>query len=85
MNVDVFNTNYTIQLFPNPSKSDLTISLEGIEYVDIVIFDMQGKVMLQQSYLLDRDYINLSALAAGTYFVKIISPEESKIIRISKY
>ena len=85
VNVDVFNTNYTIQLFPNPSKSDLTISLEGIEYVDIIIFDMQGKVMLQQSYLLDRDNINLSALAAGTYFVKTISSEESKIIRITKY
>ena len=85
VNVDVFNTNYTIQLFPNPSKSDLTISLKGIEYVDIIIFDMHGKVMLQQSYLLDRDNINLSALAAGTYFVKTISSEESKIIRITKY
>ena len=85
VNVDVFNTNYKIQLFPNPSKSDLTISLEGIEYVDVLIFDMHGKLMLQQSNLLDRDHINLSALAAGTYFVKIISPEESKIIRISKY
>ena len=85
VNVDVFNTNYTTQLFPNPSKSDLTISLEGIEYVDIVIFDIHGKVMLQQSNLFDRDHINISALAAGTYFVKTISLEESKIIRITKY
>ena len=85
VNVDVFNTNYPIQLFPNPTKSDLTISLEGIEYVDIVIFDIHGKVMLQQSNLFDRDNINLSALAAGTYFVKTISSEESKIIRITKY
>ena len=84
VNVDIFNTN-SIQLFPNPTKSDLTISLEGIEYVDIIVFDIQGKVMLQQSYLLDRDNINLSALAPGTYFVKTISSEESKIIRITKY
>ena len=53
--------------------------------MDIIVFDMQGKVMLQQSYLLDRDNINLSALAPGTYFVKTISSEESKIIRITKY
>ena len=85
VNVDIFNTNYKIQLFPNPSKSDLTISLEGIEYVDIVIFDIHGKVMLQQSNLFDRDHINISALAAGTYFVKTISLEGSKIIRITKY
>ena len=85
VNLDVFNTNYKIQLFPNPSKSDLTISFEGIEYMDIVIFDIHGKVMLQQSNLFDRDHINISALAAGTYFVKTILLEESKIIRITKY
>ena len=53
--------------------------------MDIVIFDIHGKVMLQQSNLFDRDHINISALAAGTYFVKTISLEGSKIIRITKY
>ena len=85
VNVDVYNTNYAIQLFPNPTKNDLTVSLEGVKYVDIVIFDIHGKAMLEQSYLLDRDNINISSLAAGTYFVKIITSEESKIIRISKH
>ena len=85
VNVDVYNTNYPIQLFPNPTKNDLTVSLKGVKYVDIIIFDIHGKVMLEQSHLLDRDNINLSSLAAGTYFVKIISSEESKIIRVSKH
>ena len=85
VNVDVYNTNYPIQLFPNPTKNDLTVSLKGVKYVDIIIFDIHGKVMLQQSSLVNRDNINLSSLAAGTYFVKTISSEESKIIRISKY
>ena len=75
----------TIQLFPNPTKNDLTVSLKGVKYVDIIIFDIHGKVMLQQSSLVNRDNINLSSLAAGTYFVKTISSEESKVIRISKY
>ena len=85
VNVDVYNTNYPIQLFPNPTKNDLTVSLKGVKYVDIIIFDIHGKVMLQQSSLVNRDNINLSSLAAGTYFVKTISSEESKVIRISKY
>mgnify|MGYP001292453148 CR=1 FL=1 len=85
VNVDFFNTTSTIQLFPNPAKNDLTISIEGIEYVDVVIFDIHGKVMLQQSRLIDLDHINLSSLAAGAYFVKIISSDESKIVRIAKY
>ena len=85
VNVDVYNTNYPIQLFPNPTKNDLTVSLKGVKYVDIIIFDIHGKVMLEHSCLLDRDHINISSLAAGTYFVKIISSEESKIIRVSKH
>ena len=86
VSLDAFNTSFAIQLFPNPTTNDVVISLDNrIDYVNVVVFDVHGKVMLQQSCIYDRDHINLSSLSTGTYFVKIITSEESKIIRISKY
>ena len=80
-----FDNKYEIQLFPNPTKNDLTISLEGISFVDILILNIQGEVLLQESGLFDQDRINLSSYVAGTYFIKIITPEGSKKICITKH
>jgi hypothetical protein len=82
--IDASDTKTRIQLFPNPTTNNLTISLEGIDVVDIVIVDIQGKVLLQQSCLFDQDRINLSGYVAGTYFVKIMTREGSREIRIIK-
>ena len=84
MSIDALDTKYGIQLFPNPTTNDLTISLEGIDVVDIVIVDIQGKILLQQSDLFDKERINLSGYVAGTYFVKIMTPEGSREIRVIK-
>tara|TARA_B100001093_G_scaffold461782_1_gene476504 strand:- start:75 stop:1118 length:1044 start_codon:yes stop_codon:yes gene_type:complete len=83
--IDALDTQYGIQLFPNPTTNDLTISLEGINVVDIVIVDIQGKILLQQSDLFDQERINLSGYIAGTYFVKIMTPEGSREIRVIKH
>ena len=82
--IDALDTQYGIQLFPNPTTNDLTISLEGIDVVDIFIVDIQGKILLQKSCLFDQERINLSGYVAGTYFVKIMTPEGSREIRVIK-
>ena len=82
--IDDLDAHYDIQLFPNPTKNNLRLSLEGIDVVDIMLFDIQGKVLMQKSGLLNQDVIHLSNYVAGTYFVRIITPVGSKEIRITK-
>ena len=82
--INILDKQYGIQLFPNPSKNDLTISLEGIDVVDIIIVDIQGKILLQKSGLYDQERINLSGYVTGTYFVKVITPEGNRDIRVIK-
>ena len=82
--IDDLDAQYDIQLFPNPTKNNLRLSLEGIDVVDIMLFDIQGKVLMQKSGLLNQDMIHLSNYVAGTYFVRIITPLGSKEIRITK-
>jgi len=82
--IDILDSYYGIQLFPNPTKNDLTLSLEGIDVVDIVVLDVQGKVLCQ-SVMFDQERINLSSYVAGTYFVKIITPAGTRKIRVTKH
>ena len=58
---------------------------EGTDFVDIIIVDIQGKVLLQHLGLYDQDRINLSGYVSGTYFVKIMTPEGSREIRVTKH
>ena len=83
--IDVLDTQYEIQLFPNPTTNDFTISLNGINVVDIEIMDIQGKTLLQQSGLFDQNRIDLSTYVVGTYFIKIITPEGYIYRRVTKY
>tara|TARA_Y100000991_G_scaffold28000_1_gene17761 strand:- start:1076 stop:2116 length:1041 start_codon:yes stop_codon:yes gene_type:complete len=82
--LEALDTQYEIKLFPNPTSNDLTISLEDIDNVNIVVIDIQGKILLQQSDLFDKDRINLSNYQSGVYFVKIMTPVESTEIRVIK-
>ena len=50
--INDFNEQYDVNFFPNPTTNDLVISLEGIEFIDIIIVDINGKVLMQQSDLI---------------------------------
>ena len=71
--INDFNEQYDVNFFPNPTTNDLVISLEGIEFIDILIVDINGKVLMQQSDIIDKDRINLSDYVSGLYFIKIFS------------
>ena len=82
--INVLKSNYKIQLFPNPTSDKLILSLEGIERADISLTDINGKVILHKLGLFDKDFISLSNLESGIYFVKVKTSEFSKEIRVIK-
>ena len=84
-NINDYNKQYEVKFFPNPTTNDLVISLEGIGFIDILIVDINGKVLMQQSDLTDQDRINLSDYVSGLYFIKIISKKGSMVERVTKY
>ena len=84
-NIDEFDNQYDIQLYPNPTTNNIIIKLNGIEIIDAIIVDIQGKVLLNQLNLVDQDHIELSSFEAGTYFLKISSSKGSRKIRFIKY
>ena len=82
--IDDIDKHSEIQLFPNPTTNELMISLDGVDVVDIIILDIQGKVLSKQSDLYDQDRIDLSSFGHGTYLIKIMTPEEIRVKRVTK-
>ena len=82
--LESINTKYEIKLFPNPTINNIVISLKGIDCVMIDVIDIQGKVLSHESRVFNKDLINLSSYQSGIYFVKIITPDGSKQIRVIK-
>ena len=67
-----------IALSPNPVKDKLTLSLPNTEN-EIKIFDLQGKLLLQQNVGFSAE-INVSMLQVGTY-VLVVNGESYKFVK----
>ncbi len=77
-NVNIEPDHPEVNVYPNPTSG--TIAMEGCESCEIEIYDMFGRLVQKQQ--LNKQSFDLSFLADGAYFLKIIN--ENKIIKIEK-
>jgi len=77
-----FETN-TLQAFPNPVTSVLNITnASPIEKVQV--FNTLGQQVRNEKYHAKAIQVDMSALKSGIYFVKMISDNRTKIIKVIK-
>jgi len=65
---------HTLNLYPNPAKSFLSVDMPLTGQISYQIFDISGKLV--QSGLLDEPTIQLNNLNSGTYFIQIIGKDQ---------
>ena len=82
--INVFTKEYEIMAFPNPTNHMLNISSDKNKIKEIFLFDTQGRMMLYQSNLLDKNRIDLSNFIDGIYFLNVITFEGIINFRIVK-
>jgi hypothetical protein len=63
--------NEKVRIYPNPTSSILNIELSGIKIDKIIISDVLGKTMFEQTQ--NTNQVNVGNLAAGIYIVKVFS------------
>ncbi|TDW52758.1 putative secreted protein (Por secretion system target) [Flavobacterium sp. 270] len=81
---DTIKPDLALRLYPNPAKDMLYLNSE-IEIDKIVIFDINGRILLEKT--LNGDHkINIQALAKNVYFIKIFTQNkgEEKTIKFIK-
>lgn len=78
-------TNYLkdrIKIYPNPVTEKLYISSETNNLKEYAIYSSLGNIVLEGS--LDEDFIDVSELSKGVYFLKVFSEEGNIVKRLLK-
>lgn len=57
-----------ISVYPNPVHEELTIELSSNEQIDLLITDLQGKIIGKESLTSSSNKLNLKSFDAGIYF-----------------
>jgi hypothetical protein len=74
-----------MKLYPNPTKGEFIIDFsKSINDLEILIYDINGRVIYEHRSE-NKSRINLNPnISAGLYFVKIISSNQSSILKLIK-
>lgn len=90
--------NLTFSVYPNPTTDYLTLSIDASAYFDYAqhkslsiqsmayqLYDIQGKLLQNESITSDQTNIVMSNLKSSTYFIKVIkNNKEVKTFKIIK-
>jgi hypothetical protein len=77
-------TNQNFKIYPNPTNGILNINANSDTYYDIVLTDINGKIIIKKESLHNINNIDISKLDKGVYFVTLtsnLSTRTSKIIK----
>lgn len=74
----VENPQLKLKLWPNPVRSNLIIqwNINSTRTIGVEIRDVYGKLVLYKQRVNYGESINVSALAAGSYFVKMVGDDQ---------
>ncbi|MBP5516160.1 MAG: T9SS type A sorting domain-containing protein [Bacteroidales bacterium] len=74
----------SMKLQPNPATSNVNITLKGVTgSVDMALIDMSGRVITTSTFNAENGTnINVSNLAKGAYFVRIVNDKFSKVEKL---
>jgi hypothetical protein len=70
-----------LQFYPNPVSDVLTIVNENNDIGNIQLFDLTGKMVMQQYFDVNQAQINIQDLPKGMYLLKA---EQSRVVKIVK-
>ena len=79
-------SNSTVQLFPNPSKDQLKITSdnESAEKIEVVIYNIDGDKVMGLNGIKYDEYIDISSLTSGIYYLLINEENESVRLKFVK-
>jgi extracellular elastinolytic metalloproteinase len=74
-----------VNVFPNPVSKSITVSVQDLQgLADIRLFDMFGRMVVQKRSNQSATQIDLSALTAGVYMVKVKNDGKESNFKIIK-
>lgn len=81
-NDDFKTVDYAI--YPNPTSGELTIDATNLTHPLLSVFDLNGKLILNEKLQADKNALNFSTLTNGVYLFKIKSQEGETVKKVIK-
>ena len=72
-------------VFPNPFNTIITIESTTLKEFNLQIYNANGQLVKSIENGHTYSTINLASLNKGVYFLKVVSPESQKVVKILKY
>jgi subtilisin-like proprotein convertase family protein len=78
LNTEKFDSSL-VQVYPNPAKNRITVKFEKMQGVDVVLYDLLGRMVLSKSLENSGQTLDVSSLKSGTYIMQLTDNEDRKI------
>lgn len=81
------STNSSFDLFPNPAKEKITLTLKQGNWVKnakVSLFNLQGQLMMQEQITDEKTEIDISRLAKGNYYIELINSDKTEVHKFIK-
>ncbi len=64
---------HTMHIYPNPAKNELSVTLDDGQEHQIKIFDLQGRVILNETSSSKNTILDISTIPAGSYVITCLN------------
>jgi hypothetical protein len=71
-------------IYPNPATTHLTIDLANAGNADVIVYNMLGESVLQETLTNTSNRINIATLSPGMYVVKVKQNGQMHTVKMSK-
>ncbi len=88
--IESSKTNNVYHVYPNPCRNEINLTCKSMRYSDkqFIVTDICGKRVKSENILCENTEINLTELAPGMYFIKLIEKKiqiaELKFIKLNE-
>lgn len=69
----------TVSLYPNPTNNKLFIDVERIDNYRLILFNISGQKVLEQTLTDKHNLVNINKLPVGTYFYELSAPNSNTV------
>ena len=73
-----------VNIYPNPNKGEFTVEFNNQIENSVVVMDVTGRVVSQFNNITDNVEVNINHLAAGIYYVKVVSANGVDVMKVVK-
>ncbi len=87
LGIDKNTITESLKIYPNPAKDQLILDLQGTENLKntiVSIYDLPGKLLLQQNINQSLTHFNISSFAKGIYLIKVSNDKKSTVSKFVK-